>query len=243
MNKIKTILKDKKNIAIIIGIIILIILSLIYCINSNNDAIKFKKEYESLNGTTREKDGKTIRSINISKNNPMIYSTADEVVKMINDKQTFLVYFGFEDCPWCRSVITNLIKAANDANLDKIYYVNIKEIRDNIELIDGKPQTVEKGSKGYYKLLKLLDNVLEDYNIEDNDGNKVSTGEKRIYAPNVIAIVNGKAKKLTEGISQKQTDGYMKLTKSMNKESYDDFKCVINCLLETQKTCSKESKC
>jgi thiol-disulfide isomerase/thioredoxin len=243
MNKIKTILKDKKNIAIIIGIIILIILSLIYCINSNNDAIKFKKEYESLNGTTREKDGKTIRSINIPKNNPMIYSTADEVVKMINDKQTFLVYFGFEDCPWCRSVITNLIKAANDANLDKIYYVNIKEIRDNIELIDGKPQTVEKGSKGYYKLLKLLDNVLEDYNIEDNDGNKVSTGEKRIYAPNVIAIVNGKAKKLTEGISQKQTDGYMKLTKSMNKESYDDFKCVINCLLETQKTCSKESKC
>lgn len=244
MNKITNIFKDKKNIAIIIGLIILIILVLIYCLTIlNNDALKFKNEYESLNETVREKDGHTIRSINIPKNNPMVYSSEDEIIDMINKKETFLVYFGFEDCPWCRSVLPNLIKAANDLGVDKIYYVNIKETRDTMELQDGKIQTVKKGSKGYYKLLKLLDNVLDNYTIEDENSKEISTGEKRIFAPNVVAIVNGKAEKLTDGISKKQTDGYMKLTDSMNKESYNDFKCVMNCILETKKTCTKEAKC
>lgn len=239
-------MKDKKTIILLISLIILLILVATYFTtgkNNNQDAIKFKQEYESLNGTTREKDGKTIRSITIPRNNPIIYSDEDEVIEMIETKKTFLIYFGFEDCPWCRSVIPNLISAANDLDLDKIYYVNVKEIRDTIEFKNGKLETTKKGTNGYYELLKILDNVLENYIIEDADGNEKNTEEKRIFAPNVVAIVDGKAVKSTSGISKKQTDGYMKLTKSMNKESYNEFKCLINCIIDSKKVCSKEKKC
>lgn len=238
-------MKNKKTIAIIIALIVLIILVGIYFLTekSSSDAAKFKEEYETLNGTIREKDGKTIRSITIPINNPMVYATEDEVVEMINNKETFLIYFGFEDCPWCRSILPNLIKAANDLKLNKIYYVNIKDIRDTIELKNGKLTTTKEGSEGYYQLLELLDNVLDDYAIQDEDNNTIYTEEKRIFAPNIVAIINGNAEKMTDGISEEQTDGYMELTKSMNQESYDYFKCIINCIMESEKTCPKEKTC
>lgn len=239
-------MKDKRTIFLIIGIVIVIALAITYFItgkNNNKDSIKFKEEYEELNGTIREKDGKEIRSVTIPENNPMIYSDEDEIVDMINNKETFVVYFGFEDCPWCRSVIPNLIASANDLGLEKIYYVNVKEIRDTIEYKDGELTTTQKGTSGYYKLLKLLDNVLDDYTITDEDDNEIQANEKRIYAPNVVAVVKGKAKKMTDGISKDQTDGYMKLTKSMNKESYEAFKCIIDCILDKPQVCSKEKAC
>ena len=77
------------------------------------DAQKFKEEYESINGTKREKDGKEIRTIEIAENNPMVYATAEEIAKMMDDKETVAVYFGFKDCPWCRSMVTTLIACAN----------------------------------------------------------------------------------------------------------------------------------
>ena len=238
-------MKDKKAIFLIIGLVVLVSLVGIYFItgSNNSDAVKFKNEYESLNGTIREKDGKKIRSISISRNNPMIYLSAEELVKKIDNNETMLVYFGFQDCPWCRSVVPNLIKAANDLKLDEIYYVNVKEIRDTIELKDGKIKTTVKGSDGYYELLDQLENVLDDYIITDEEGNDISTGLKRIYAPNVVAIVKGEATQLTDGISKKQNDGYMKLSDDMNEESYNYFKCIIKCVLDSKGTCSKESKC
>ena len=92
---------SKKNIIIVILIVVITLFALASIItiynSKNSDAIKFKEDYESLNGTTREKDGKTIRSITIPKNNPMVYSDADKIVDMINNKETFVVYFCFND--------------------------------------------------------------------------------------------------------------------------------------------------
>ena len=238
-------MKNKKKILIIIPLIvvaIILILGLYFVTRTKktSDAIKFKKEYETLNNTKTE-SGKTIRSITISSSNPIIYKTEDEIVEMINNKETFIVYFGFPSCPWCRSVLPNLLEAAKDLKLEKLYYVNVLDIRDKIEYKNGKLETTKRGSEGYYELLKLLDNVLSDYSITDDKGNEISAGEKRIYAPNVVGIVSGKAEKLTEGISKKQTDAYMKLTRVMNKESYNDFKCVIKCVQEEPKVCSSKA--
>lgn len=242
-------MKNKKTTIIIITLFIILALAifLFYILTSKTkeqtDAQRFKQEYENLNNTKREKDGKTIRSITVPQNNPMIYSNESKIIEKIKNKDTFLVYFGFTDCPWCRSVINNLIEAATDLNLDEIYYVNVKEIRDTIEIKDNSQVTTKKGTTGYYELLKLLDNVLDDYIITDNEGNEISTNEKRIFAPNVIAIVDGKAEQITDGISKKQTNGYMKLTSTMNKESYNKFKCLINCLTKEEKTCAKDKAC
>ena len=52
-------------------------------------------------------------------------------------------------------------------------------------------RTCFKGSdfqKGCFNVKEVFDSVLSDYTITDSEGNKVATGEKRIYAPNYIYV-------------------------------------------------------
>lgn len=208
------------------------------------DALKFKEEYESLNGT-ESSSGKTIRTIEIPSDNPFIYKSAKDIVESMDNEETFIVYFGFPTCPWCRSVLPTLISVAKDNGVDKIYYVNVKDIRDVMELNDkGKPEVKTNGTEDYNKLLEKLDNVLSDYTLTDEDGKEVKTGEKRIYAPNIITVIDGKAKKITTGISDKQTDGYMELTDEMIDDMKDAFKKVINEYTSATASCDINStKC
>lgn len=233
-----------KNKLLILLIILIGLFTLTGCGKkvNNPDAAKFKKDYESLNGKTI--NDKKVRSVSIDDDNPFVYKNAEDIIKMMDNKESFVIYFGFAKCPWCRSIIETLIKTSKDMKLDKIYYVDVLNIRDTLS-VDDKGNVVEdkKGSNDYYKLLTYFDEVLSDYNLYDKDGNTVKYDEKRIYAPNVISVVDGKATKLTTGISEKQTDAYMKLTDEMKKETYNEFKCVIKCVLDNQKTCSKQKEC
>lgn len=204
-----------------------------------SDAIKFKEEYESINGIVREKDGKEIRTIEIDEENPFVYKEAEDIVEMIKNKETFVVYFGFKDCPWCRSVLPTLVEVSKDLGLDTIYYVDVKDIRDVVKLDEEGNQVTEKeGSKEYYQLLEVLDNVLVDYTLTDSEGNKIETGEKRIMAPNVVSVVKGVPEVLETGISENQKNGYQKLTDEMIKETYEKFKCALKCVINKAKTCS-----
>lgn len=208
------------------------------------DAIKFKEEYESLNNVKNELNGKVYRTLEIDKDNSFIYKDANDIVKMMENKETFVVYFGFATCPWCRSVVPTLIEVANDLGITPIYYVDVKEIRDTMVIDeDSSIVTKVKGTDAYYELLEKMDSVLEEYTLKDQDGNKISTKEKRIYAPNIVSVVDGEALKLTDGISDKQTDGYMELTDEIKRESYEKIKCSIECIIDSKKVCSTQTKC
>ncbi len=225
---------------------LLVLLVLLFTFNNtsdiNKDSYKFKEEYESLNNKTREKDSKKIREVHIDINNPIKYSSAKDIVKKMDNGDTFVVYFGFNDCPWCRSIIENLIAVAKEKDIDTIYYVDIKDIRDEKVLTDGKVSTKKEGSKSYMELIKKLDNVLGDYTLIDEENKEISTGEKRIYAPNIVAVVNGKAEELTDGLSSKQDDPYMKLSKEMNNESKKKIECIFKCL-EKANVCTAKTTC
>lgn len=195
----------------------------------NEDAKKFKSDYESINGKENA-SGKVHRSVTIDENNPFVYTSAEEIVKKIESKETFYVYFGDKLCPWCRSVIEKSIEVAKEKNIKTIYYVPIWDedgneiLRDRLKVNDeGKLETVKEGTEAYKKLLELLDNVLSDYSLTDKDNKKVETKEKRIYAPNFIYIENGEAKKLTEGISEKQSDSREELTEEILKDEQEQF--------------------
>ena len=202
------------------------------------DGYKFAEEYVSINGI-ESSNGKTIRSLTISDDNPFVYATADDIVEKIENEESFIVYFGFSTCPWCRSVLEQLIKAAEDKEVKTIYYVNVYDIRDVREVQeDGSVQTTKEGTEAYQKLVVLLDNVLEDYTLT-KDGETISAGEKRIYAPNIVAISEGKAVQLETGISEELTDPYGELTEEIKNYAYNKFKCLMECLEEESNICQK----
>lgn len=209
---------------------ILIGLFVITGCSNNKDSLKFKEEYESLNGTKTSYSDSNYRSVNISKRNPFVYSTADDILDMINNKETFYVYFGSSYCPWCRSVIEEAINSSIDNKIDKIYYVDIWDgfhneiLRDTYEIdSEGNVRKTKNGTDTYYKLLKKFDNVLEDYTLTDDSSHEVNVGEKRIFAPNFIYVENGKAKRSTTGISDKQSSSGDKLSKDILRDESKAF--------------------
>ena len=239
-------MKDNKLFMIIVTILAAIVLVLniqrVISNNSQTDGIKFKEEYEKLNGKKNDQ-GKKYREITFDSKNKMVYKTTEEVLNLIDKKKSFVLYFGFDTCPWCRSVVPTLASISKELN-QEVYYIDVKDIRDTFELDDdNKPKLVKKGSKDYSKLLEKLEPVLEDYTLTDSDNNEIKVGEKRIYAPSIVSVIDGKAKELTTGISDKQTDGYMKLTKEMEKETYNKIKKVLKQVSDKNNTCYLDKGC
>lgn len=239
-------MKDNKLFMITVTVLAAIVLVLniqrVISNNSQTDGIKFKEEYEKLNGKKNDQ-GKKYREIIIDSKNKMVYKTTEEVLNLIDKKKSFVLYFGFDTCPWCRSVVPTLASISKELN-QEVYYIDVKDIRDTFELDDdNKPKLVKKGSKDYSKLLEKLEPVLEDYTLTDSDNNEIKVGEKRIYAPSIVSVIDGKAKELTTGISDKQTDGYMKLTKEMEKETYNKIKKVLKQVSDKNNTCYLDKGC
>lgn len=136
---------------------------------NNTDALKVKKEYESLNGLENENNGKKYVEISLDDDNPFTYVTASDIVKKVNNKETFMLYLGFPECPWCCEYVKYLNEVALANDYEKIYYKNILDERKN-------------NTDFYQELIKILDEYLQ----YDDEGNK------RIYVPAVIAVKKGK---------------------------------------------------
>ena len=212
----------KKILLILLGILLLTA-----CVKDNKKALEFKEEYESLNGVVN-KSGKEHRTITIDEDNPYIKTTPEEIVKMINNKETFFLYVGDSLCPWCRSVLEKSIEVAKKYNVKKIYYIEIWDdegneiLRDKYELKPILTKTIE-GTDSYKFLLEKFDSVLSEYTLTDTEGHKITTEEKRIYAPNYFYIKNGEVVKMVEGISEKQTDSREELTDEILKDEEEQF--------------------
>ena len=195
----------------------------------NKSGKEFKEEYEEINGKENA-HGKIHRTIELSEYNKFVETTPDEIVKMIENKETFYVYFGSRLFPWCRSVIEKADEVSRLNEIDKIYYVDIWDdegneiFRDKYELDENGQlvKTVEATAE-YSFLINFLSDYLRDYTITDSEQNSISVGEKRIYAPNFVYIEKGKAKRLVSGKSELQKDSREELTKEMLEEEEKIF--------------------
>ena len=100
--------------------------------------------------------------------NVFTYRSEDEIIKIL-EHGTGIVYLGFPECPWCQAYVPILNEVADIEGLDKVYYYNIlKDRQDNTDF--------------YQKLVSILSDNLR----YDEEGNK------RIYVPAVISVVEGK---------------------------------------------------
>lgn len=165
-------------ICLLIGILIWLFIA-----NNETDGKKFKEEYSYLE---------------IDNKNPFVYKSASDIVDMINNKGTFLVYFGYADNDKVKELLPTMIKAIQDEKVEIVYYVDILNIRNVMEVNGDSLETTKMGTAGYYDLLEILKDILPDYTLLDAKGKKVDAG-KRIEAPTLLAVSSGKAVKLTSG--------------------------------------------
>lgn len=126
----------------------------------------YSNSSKTINLTDSEKFKKEYSSV--SKNNIFVYKNADEIIKIL-ENGTGIVYLGFPECPWCLSYVPMLNDIAKSHGIKKIYYFNIKDDRAN-------------NTKEYQTIVKIL----KDYLDYDDEGNK------RIYVPEVVFLLNGK---------------------------------------------------
>lgn len=222
-------------------ILVIMVFSLSGCFKEReNDALKFKEEYEKFNGE-KSSSGKVYPEVLVDENNIIEYISMNRAEEIVDDG-TGVIYFGYASCPWCRNAISVLLKAAENTDIDKIYYVDMEDARDIKKIGDnGEIITTKEASDGYYDLVDELDDILLDYTIKDKNGNEVNTGDKRIYVPLVVFVVDGEIVNYHLDTVSSQTDPYIPLNEEEQIELFNIYSDGIHDVLGD--ICDEEARC
>lgn len=153
---------------------------------NTTDAFRFKNEYESLNGK-KDQEGNIYPELTISKQNPILYISSDEVLKLL-DSGTGIIYIGSPKSFGCREMIPILMSVSAELGVDEVYYFDATSIRDKKERNSetNEIETITEGTEEYYDIVSRLEEYLPAYKeLEDET-------IKRLYFPTVVAVKNGK---------------------------------------------------
>ena len=146
----------------------------------------------------------------------MVYADIDKIMEVIESEG--IIYFGFDECPWCRNALPVLIEAAKEKEIKEIYYYDIKDFRDELELKeDGTIETIKEKSEDYKKIYEALYDSLNVYDGLNDDS------IKRLYAPTVFFIKNGKVVLMHESTVESQTDSSVPMSESQRQELKDIY--------------------
>ena len=175
-------------------------------ITPTEDALRFKKEYEDVNGMIREKDGMLFNNVDIPEQNPIQYINIDEFVDILNNKSG-IVFLSSPTCPYCRASISSLLKAAKELKMTTIYYYDISkdenETDSENEIQELKRYgiiTENEEGKNAWKIPQLL-------NIKDKK---------------IVSSANGAMYELENGQTK-----YDKLTQTLENDIYNIYKKVL----------------
>ena len=117
--------------------------------------------------TTKDNYKFSVEYTKVPMDNVFIYKTEEEIINFL-ETGTGIVYLGFPECPWCQSYVVYLNEVAKDSGIEKIYYLNVKDMRSN-------------NTPNYQKIVSLLSDILP------NDEN----GNKKVYVPQVVFVKKG----------------------------------------------------
>ena len=229
-------MKSNKVLYIIIGICVLLVIGLCIFLVINHkeevlsDAEKFKQEFEQYNGLTYEDTNDKLIDVEIPNNNPFVYKTGKEIVEIMQSEDAYIL-FGYASCPLTRAAIEVLIETAKEENIDKIYYVDIKNMRD--EYVPGEgiiPGQTKEGTEAYYEILNIFGSKLDKYYVASDDNFYLfDTGVTRLLSPTLVAVSKGKVISMHAEL----TDDYeenSELTEEEKEELRKDYKDVFESL-------------
>ncbi len=222
----------KNNLKIVLSLVLVIVVIVaVVFFSPESDAVKFKLEYESLNGQTND-SGQEYPTVSISSTNPIVYADYDQIFDIL-DGGTGVIYFGFPECPWCRNMISVFLEAADEIGIESIYYLNNKEDRDTKVLEDDEVITEKEGTSNYNELLERLGEYASVYEGLNDES------IKRLYFPTVIFVKDGEIIEYIEGTVDSQDDPYTALTDEQEEELKEKYIAAFQSLT----TCDLDSKC
>ncbi len=131
-----------------------------------------------------------------------IDTDVQEMIRDMDNGQTFVVYFGFVRCPWCQEAVPELAQTAEEAGM-KVGYVNTRsseEIHSNIEIPDYDLLTERAGT--YFP-------------IDDE-------GIPHLYTPFVFFIKNGEIVMTHQGT----VDGHDAHEREMTEEETEELRKI-----------------
>jgi len=207
------------------------------------DAIRFKEKYEALNGS-EVAPGMVRQTITIPRDNPFVFANMDQIVELV-ENGSGIIYFGFPECPWCRTAVPAMIEAAAELGIEEIFYMNMTPER-NIKIIndEGEIEETRAGTPGYMRLLELLEPYLMDYTITGPNGETVDLNQKRIFVPFVLIVREGNviAHKFYTLPIQDETP-FMVFTPEQHQELVDLYIALFNQYLNLTDTCQGIELC
>ena len=224
----------KKRLIIILSVLLIfvtLIVILFFIKKDSNkieytaDEIKFKDEYENINGYEL-KEGYILNTININIDNNVKYVDDNELIKILK-KGNNVIYFGWSDCNWCRTIVPILTNVVREENIN-LYYYDLKSLRNNYENDIDKEKV-----KLYEDIIKIIGKDIDVV----FDENSLKSGEKKILAPTVVFIKNGRYLKQHVKSLDSHKNSSDKLTDNQINELTKIYKTNINELKEN--TCNE----
>jgi predicted bacteriocin transport accessory protein len=104
----------------------------------------------------------------VGKDNIFVYRNASETADILA-KGRGIVFLGYKECPWCQQYAVYLHDIAREMEIDKIYYCDIREDREN-------------NSESYRRIADIFAGYLQ-YDDE---------GRPRVYVPDVSIVSRGR---------------------------------------------------
>ncbi|MBR0138130.1 MAG: hypothetical protein IJM15_06955 [Erysipelotrichaceae bacterium] len=203
----------KRKITILLAILLLLCVS--GC-KKETDALRFKKEYEALNGK-KDSEGVSYLQIEINGNNTVRYCDYEKIVEAI-DNGTHLVYLGWPHCPWCRSMLPVLIEAVNEYKGVYIYYFSVYDLRSSYE----KDSESSDGQK-YKRIADMLKEQATSF---------YDDGTAKLTASNVYFIREGELIAVHNRTVSSHLDPYEPLMDYQKKELKDEFSVLLEELVK-----------
>ncbi len=202
--------------------------------NETEDELKFREEYQSLNN--KESDwGSIHKEVNIPKNNNIIYTGLDDICTILEEKKSAVVYFGFPECPWCRTALPVFLEVCGkEENMD-VLYCNCHDERNEKEEINGEIVETKQGSENYYRFLEAIGEYAYA-------GDGIYEGEKRLYFPTFLIVKNGEILLYHISVLESYQDSEETLSTLQHDELYNIFDTAVK-EFKSQKGCNLESKC
>jgi thiol-disulfide isomerase/thioredoxin len=174
---------------------------------AGDDAARFKSEHEVMNGPVTFDGEHQYRHIKIPEDNPFIY-TEGEVAKALLATGTGILYMGFPECPWCRTLLPALIAAYEECGYGgSIYYYNAFPDRDVLSLSESGEIVVEtEGAAVYREMVEILYDFLGPYKGLNDES------VRRIYFPTTVFFKDGAVLSAHLATIDGQEGGYDELT-------------------------------